>query len=121
MRGLNKVIISGNVSGDINFSELPSGDPALSFSLASDRRAGDGGQVTVWARVNVYIAPLIDICRKRLKKGGYVLIDGELMNREGVHGKLTEVRAREIIFFDTGAFHRGDRDGTTGRGRTVGD
>lgn len=106
------MIISGNVSGDINFSELPGGDPALSFALASDRRDGGGGQVTVWARVNVYIIPLIDICRIRLKKGGYVLIDGELMNREGVHGKLTEIRAREIIFLDPASFGRGDRDGT---------
>ena len=121
MRGLNKTIISGNVSGDINFSELPNRDPALSFSLASDRRAGDGGQVTVWVRVYVYIIPLIDICRKRLKKGGYVLIDGELMNREGVHGKLTEIRAREIIFFDAGSSHNGGRDGTAERGRSIGD
>jgi|WetSurMetagenome_2_1015567.scaffolds.fasta_scaffold08238_5 single-stranded DNA-binding protein len=107
MRGINKSILSGNVSGDINFSELPGGDPALSFSLASDRRSGDGGSVTVWVRVNVYIQPLIHICRERLHKGGYVLVEGELMNRDGVHGKLTEVRAREIIFMPS---NRGDRD-----------
>jgi single-strand DNA-binding protein len=116
MRGLNKVTLAGNVGGDINFATLPGGEPALSFALASDRRASDGGQITVWVRVNVYIAPLITICRDRLRKGTYVLVDGELMNRDGVHGQLTEVRAREILFFTT---NRGEKD--VERGRSFGD
>jgi single-stranded DNA-binding protein len=65
--------------------------------MASDRR-GDGGVITVWVKVNIYIEPLINICRDRLAKGCHVIVDGELMNRDGRYGKLTEVRAREVIF-----------------------
>lgn len=98
MRGLNTCTLSGNVSGDINYATLPNGGEALSFSMASDRRASGGGVITVWTRVNVFIDPLVRICRERLVKGGYVLVHGELMNRDGVCGKLTEVRAWDIIF-----------------------
>ena len=98
MRGLNKLIISGNVSGDINYATLPSGGEVLSFSIASDRRSSGGGVLTVWVRINVFMEPLVRICRERLVKGGYVLVEGELMNRDGNCGRLTEVRAWEIIF-----------------------
>jgi len=97
VRGINKVIISGNVAGNINFAELPEGASALSFSVASDRKA-NGSTITAWVKINVYHEALVRICRSRLAKGNYVLVEGELMNREGQHGELTEVRAREIIF-----------------------
>lgn len=97
MRGLNRVVVSGNVSGDINYGTLPDGTKVLSFSVASDRHTS-GDTVTAWVRVNVYIEALVEICQDRLRKSGYVLVEGELMNRDGRHGKLTEVRARDIIF-----------------------
>lgn len=101
MRGVNRVVVSGNVSGDITFGALSDGTNAMSFSVASDRHT-NGEVVTAWVRVNVYIDSLVEMCRSRLKKSGYVLVEGELMNREGRHGKLTEVRARDIIFFKEG-------------------
>lgn len=97
MRGINKVIISGNVAGNIHFAEIPGGSAALSFSVASDRKA-NGSTITAWVKINVYQEALVRICQTRLLKGGYVLVEGELMNRDGQHGELTEVRAREIIF-----------------------
>jgi single-stranded DNA-binding protein len=65
--------------------------------LASDRFIS-GDKITVWVKVNVYIEPLVKACRAKLTKGGYVIVAGELMNRDGRHGELTEVRAREIVF-----------------------
>lgn len=97
MRGINQVVISGNVAGNINFAQLQRGGQALSFSVASDRKS-NGSTITAWVKVNVYHEALVRICKSRLEKGGYVLIQGELMNRDGQHGELTEVRAREIIF-----------------------
>lgn len=97
MRGINRVVISGNVSGNINSATMTDGNEALSFSIASDRKI-NGGTVTAWVKVNVYIDQLVRVCKSRIHKGGYVLVEGELMNRDGVHGELTEVRAREIIF-----------------------
>jgi single-stranded DNA-binding protein len=65
----------------------------------SERRGGKTGEnVTAYVKINIYSDALVDICRTRLLKGVYVIVEGELMNREGVHGEVTEVRAKEIIF-----------------------
>ena len=92
MRGVNSVILSGNV-GQVNFGSMSNGSDVLSFTLASDRY-GNGDKVTV----NVYVENLIRICKSKLTKGRYVIVEGELMNREGQYGELTEVRAREVLF-----------------------
>lgn len=101
MRGLNKVVLAGNVSGDIRDGRMPDESPVLSFSMAADRRT-ERDTITVWAKVNVYVEPLVVLCQKRLRRGTYVIVSGELMNRDGKHGKLTEVRAQEIIFVKGG-------------------
>lgn len=98
MKGINVICISGNVGERINFSQTGSGVQACSFSLASDRHASGGDVITVWAKVNVYGAGLVELCRNRLGKGSYVQVKGELMNRDGQHGQLTEIRAQDIIF-----------------------
>lgn len=101
MRGLNRVIISGNVSDSARYQTTHSGTKCASFKLASDRRGAKPGEtVTAWVKVNIYSEPLIEICTNRLIKGCYVIVEGELMNRDGVHGEVTEVRAKEIIFTD---------------------
>lgn len=100
-RGLNRVIISGNCSDSARYHTTNSGTKCASFRLASDRRGTKPGElVTAWIKINVYTEPLVAICMTRLIKGCYVIIEGELMNREGPHGEVTEVRAREIIFTD---------------------
>jgi len=99
MRGVNKVVISGNVGDRITYGKTGSGTPACSFSVASDRK--DGKEIiTAWVRVNVYGEDLVHDCQEKLGKGIYVVVDGELMNRDGKVGELTEVRAREIVFID---------------------
>jgi single-stranded DNA-binding protein len=98
MRGLNKVFLSGNVTGAIEFGRTGKGDEVCGFHLASDRHTSNGGVVTAFIKVNVYIDGLVRVCKSKLNKGVYVLVEGELMNREGQHGELTEVRAREILF-----------------------
>jgi len=98
VRGINKVIVSGNVTGAIEFGKTNNGLEVCGFHIASDRHTSGGGIVTAFIKVNVYVDGLVRICRTRLVKGIYVLIEGELMNRDGQHGDLTEVRAREVIF-----------------------
>lgn len=98
MKGINKVIISGNVLANIEFGAVPNGAEAASFQVASDRY-GSGGIVTAYVKVNVYGDDLVKSCRAKLVKGVYVLVEGELMNRHGQHGdNMIEVRAKEIIF-----------------------
>ena len=100
MRGLNKVIVSGNVTGAIDFGKTGNGLEVCGFHIASDRYASGGQVVTAYIKVNVYVDGLVRICRTRLIKGVYVLVEGELMNRDGPHGDLTEVRAREVVFWE---------------------
>lgn len=97
MRGINKVILSGNVTGKIEYGRTDSGSEVCAFIVASDRHTS-GGVVTAYIKVNVYIEGLVKLCRNRLDKGCYLLVEGELMNRSVPSGKLTEVRAWEIIF-----------------------
>jgi single-stranded DNA-binding protein len=105
VRGINRVIISGNISGRVSYNETSSGTPACSFSLASDRYAS-GSVVTAWVKVNVYGDGLVRTCSERLIKGLYVLVEGELMNRGGQTGELTEIRAKEIIFLTLQSYNQ---------------
>lgn len=113
MRGINHVVVSGNIGDRIVFRETGSGTAACSFSVASDRHTADGS-VTAWVKVNVYGAGLVNLCRQRLGKGGYAIIEGELMNRDGQLGELTEVRAKEIVFINDGrqAEEEGEQHGS---------
>lgn len=97
MRCLNIVVISGNVSDSVVFSETGSGEPACSFCMASDKSVSTTRVITTWVRVNVY-GTLVQACRKKLTKGMYVTVTGEMMNRSSDDRTLTEVRAKELIF-----------------------
>lgn len=98
--GLNQTVLVGAVVGEVRYGTMPAGDEVLSFTLRVSRRpVGEGKPVQVMAKINVYIRPLIDVCRRMsLERGMMVVVDGELMNRKGPHGLLLEVRAHEIIF-----------------------
>lgn len=107
--GVNEQVGSGNVSGPIKFGTTNDGQVACSFILVMDKRVNRGdrpsGQAqTARVRVNVY-GGLAKICEQKLRKGGYVVVSGELMNREpsdsrsdGVSHLITEVRADDIVF-----------------------
>ena len=93
---INHVSISGNV-GKIDFSTTGTGAPVCTFTIASDRRSTDR-TITAWVKVNVYVPALVAVCKTKLSKGVKVWVEGELMNREGRLGELTEVRARRVLF-----------------------
>lgn len=95
MRGHNEVWISGNVGGKIVVSKTRDDREACSFQLASENSKSR----TTWVRINVYDG-LAENCKNRLRKGIYCTVLGELMNREGQYGELTEIRARDVIFFE---------------------
>lgn len=94
MRGHNEVWISGNVGAKIVKAKTRDNRAACSFAVASE---GDKHRTT-WVRVNVYDSLAI-YCQDKLHKGIYCSVVGELMNRDGQYGELTEVRARDIIFY----------------------
>ena len=105
MRGFNRVVVSGNATDKTSFSQTDNGTPTCTFTLASDRHTRDA-VVTVFVKVNAYGRQLVELCRARLGRGSYVLVEGELMNRDGRLGELTEVRAKDLIFMaGEGAVH----------------
>jgi single-stranded DNA-binding protein len=98
MRGINKVILAGNVGGRARYAETSDGDPVCTFAMASDRHS-DGHVVTVWVKINAYGPGLVKTCRRYLQKGVYAIVEGELMNRDTPEFReLVEVRAIELIF-----------------------
>lgn len=99
MRGLNKVILSGSVVRSIEYGKTGSGAEACTFYVQSDRPTNSGETLSVAVKVNVYVEGLVRICRSKLRKNIYVIVDGELMTREIVGlGEHIEVRCRDILF-----------------------
>jgi single-stranded DNA-binding protein len=105
MKGHNQVWLGGNVGGKIVVGKTRDNDPACSFSVAAE----DGTRGATWVRVNAYGALAVR-CQKKAVKGIYVTVVGELMNREGKCGELTEVRAKEVVFFPHSGAAEGKED-----------
>ncbi len=98
MRGINRILISGNLAGQPEFARTTAGAEACAFVIVSDRPGAGGVTVKAYVRINAYAPGLVAICRKKLYDGAYLIVEGELMNRDGQRGELLEVRARDVIF-----------------------
>jgi single-strand DNA-binding protein len=113
-RGLNKVIIIGNVGRDPEMRFTPSGRPVTSFSVAVSRTwtsaEGERHEETEWFNVVAW-GNLAEICKTHLGKGQLVYIEGRLQTRgwEDDAGKKhfrTELVANEMILLgDRGGDH----------------
>lgn len=92
--GRNQVQISGHVEGRVVSGTTGDGEEACSFLIAS----GDGGARVTRVRVNAYGHVAVQ-CVRENRVDSYCVIAGELMNRPGRYGKLTEIRAKKVEFF----------------------
>ena len=104
-RGLNKVIIIGNVGRDPEIRYTPSGRPVTSFSVATTRTwvsaDGERREETEWFNVVAW-GTLAEICKQHLTRNQQVYVEGRLQTRgwEDEHGKKhfrTELVANEMI------------------------
>lgn len=104
-RGLNKVMIIGNVGRDPEMRYTPSGRPVTSFSVATSRtwtsNEGERHEETEWFNVVAW-GNLAEICKSHLNKGQQVYVEGRLQTRgwEDDSGKKhfrTELVANEMI------------------------
>jgi single-strand DNA-binding protein len=104
-RGLNKVMIIGNLGRDPEMRYTPSGKPVTSFSLACSRSwvssDGERREETEWFNVVAW-GNLAEICNQHLSKGQQVYVEGRLQTRswEDSNGQRhfrTEVVANEMI------------------------
>ncbi len=105
MRGLNKVMIIGQLGRDPEMRYTPSGRPVTSFSVATTRSwtSGDGDrrEETEWFNVVAW-GNLAEICKQYLRKGQSVYVEGRLQTRgwddqEGKKHFRTELVASEMI------------------------
>ena len=103
-RGINKVILVGNLGQDPELRYTGSGTAVCNFSLATTEsyKDRDGNQVenTEWHRIVAW-ARLAEICGEYLKKGRQVYIEGQLQTRQwedkdGNTRYTTEIKAREM-------------------------
>ena len=107
-RGLNKVMLIGNLGRDPEMRYTPSGKPVTAFSLAVNRSwttaDGERREETEWFNVVAW-GDLAERCNKFLRKGERVYIDGSLQTRswesaDGLKHSRTEVVASELLMLD---------------------
>jgi single-strand DNA-binding protein len=104
-RGVNKVILVGNLGADPDTRYMPSGKAVTNIRIATseswrDKQTGDAQERTEWHNV-VLFDKLGEIAAEYLRKGSQVYIEGSLRTRkwqdkEGKDRYTTEVVAREM-------------------------
>jgi len=118
-RGVNKVILIGNLGGDPELRQTPSGTPVATFTLATNEtwtdKDGQKQERTEWHRIVAW-SRLAEICGQYLRKGRQVYIEGRLQTRswedkQGNQRKTTEVVAQNMQMLGS----RGSDEGGSGR------
>lgn len=98
-RGVNKVILIGNVGGDPETRYLPNGNAVTNITLATtdswkDKQTGQQQERTEWHRV-VFFGKVAEIAGEYLRKGSQCYVEGRLQTREwekdGVKRYTTEI------------------------------
>ncbi len=108
-RGVNKVIIVGNLGQDPEVRYMPNGNAVANFTVATSESWKDQqGQLqerTEWHRIVVY-RRLAEIAGEYLRKGSKVYLEGRLQTREwqdqqGQKRYTTEIVANEMQMLDS--------------------
>ncbi|NGP53293.1 single-stranded DNA-binding protein [Thioalkalivibrio sp. XN8] len=104
-RGINKVILVGNLGADPESRTTPGGLTVTNFNVATsdrrrDKQSGDWVEETEWHRI-VMFDKLAETAREYLRKGSQVYIEGKIQTRkwqdkEGQDRYTTEIIARDM-------------------------
>ena len=103
-RGVNKVILIGNLGADPEIRYTASGVAVAKLNLATTEsyvdRDGNRQEQTEWHRVVAW-RKLAEICGQYLSKGRQVYIEGRLRTtsyeKDGIKRYTTEIEAREML------------------------
>jgi len=107
-RGINKVILVGNVGQDPETRYLPNGGAVTNLSIATsetwkDKSSGENQERTEWHRV-VFYQRLAEIVAEYVRKGSKLYVEGRLQTRsweqDGVKRYATEIIANEMQMLD---------------------
>ncbi len=109
-RGINKVILIGNLGQDPEVRYMPSGGAVANLRVATsetwrDKQSGEQQERTEWHRV-VMFGRLGEIAGEYLRKGSKVYIEGKLQTRKwqdqnGQDRYTTEIVANEMQMLDS--------------------
>ena len=110
-KGINKVILIGNLGADPEIRHMPNGTAVANINLATseswkDKLTGEQQDRTEWHRV-VLFQRLAEIVAEYLKKGAKVYIEGRLQTRKwqdkttGQDRYSTEIIANEMQMLDS--------------------
>jgi single-strand DNA-binding protein len=100
-RGVNKVILIGNLGADPETRAMPSGATVANLRIATtenwkDRTSGENQERTEWHRVALF-GKLAEIASEYLRKGSQVYIEGSLRTRKWQDKQGQERYSTEII------------------------
>lgn len=109
-KGINKVIIIGNLGQDPDVKYMPNGTAVVNITVATseswkDKNTGEQVEKTEWHRV-VFFKRLAEIVGEYLKKGSKIYIEGKLKTRKwqdknGADHWTTEIHAKEMQMLDS--------------------
>lgn len=109
-RGVNKVILIGNLGNDPETKYMPSGNAVTNITVATseswkDKNTGQQQERTEWHRV-VFFNRLAEIAGEYLRKGSKVYLEGSLRTRkwqdqQGQDRYTTEIVASEMQMLDS--------------------
>jgi single-strand DNA-binding protein len=108
-RGVNKVIIIGNLGADPETRAMPSGTTVANLRVATsenwrDKQTGEQQERTEWHRVALF-GRLAEVAGEYLRKGSKVYIEGSLRTRkwqdkQGNDRYSTEIVANDMQMLD---------------------
>jgi single-strand DNA-binding protein len=109
-RGVNKVILIGNMGQDPEVRYMPNGNAVANITLATseswkDKNSGETQEKTEWHRV-VFFRRLAEVVGEYLKKGSKVYVEGRLQTRKwqdnnGQDRYTTEIVADQMQMLDS--------------------
>ena len=124
-RGVNKVILIGNLGQDPESRAMPSGKAVTNLRLATsetwrDKQTGENKEATEWHTV-VMFDRLAEIAKDYLRKGSKIYVEGRLRTRKwqdkaGQDRYSTEIVANEMQMLDSKGGGQGGMGGGEGGG-----
>lgn len=110
MRGVNKVLIIGNLGNDPETRQFDNGGSVTNISVATseqwtDKQSGEKREATEWHRIS-FSGRLAEIAAQYLRKGSKVYVEGKLSTRkyqaqDGTDRYVTEIKAFSMQMLDS--------------------
>ena len=122
-KGVNKVILVGNLGNDPEVRYMPNGNAVANLSLATseswkDKNTGERQERTEWHTVAIFNEGLIGVVERFLRKGSKIYVEGQLTTRKwqdqsGNDRYSTEIHLRGmngvLTMLDSAGGERGER------------